>query len=204
MSEKLLLLSILIFTSKAEERPNIIVIVADDLGWNDVGFHGSNEVKTPNIDALAYDGQILNNYYVNPICSPSRSALMTGMYPIHTGLQHGVIGMGQDRGIPLNFTLLPEFLHNLGYQSHAVGKWHLGYSRAEYLPTKRGFGSHYGYWAGMQDYYSHTIYLPGVSVKLLVLDSILKMQFLSHFAFLHNDLSAQLIIFSGGVGLRLS
>ena len=112
----------LVYGENRQNRPNIIVIVADDLGWNDVGFHGSNEIPTPNIDALAYDGIILNNYYVNPLCSPSRGALMTGLYPIHTGLQHGVVQVNEDRGIPQNITILPEYLRRLGYKTHAIGE----------------------------------------------------------------------------------
>ena len=67
------------------EGTNFFVFLSKKKGWNDVGFHGNNEIPTPNIDSLAYDGVILNNYYTNPICTPSRSALMTGMYPFHTG-----------------------------------------------------------------------------------------------------------------------
>ena len=70
---------------KTSKRPHILFIVADDLGWSDVGFHGS-VIKTPNIDKLANEGVILDNYYVQPLCTPTRSALMTGRYPIHTGI----------------------------------------------------------------------------------------------------------------------
>ncbi|XP_069174122.1 arylsulfatase B isoform X1 [Procambarus clarkii] len=137
-------------------RPHIIIIVADDLGFNDVGFHGSTQIPTPNIDALAYSGIILNNYYVQPICTPSRSALLTGKYPIHTGLNHDVIYAPQPYGIPLEMKLLPQHLVKLGYVTRHVGKWHLGMAIQELTPTYRGFMSHFGYWTGHQDYYDHT------------------------------------------------
>uniref|UniRef100_A0A2P2I865 Arylsulfatase B-like n=1 Tax=Hirondellea gigas TaxID=1518452 RepID=A0A2P2I865_9CRUS len=136
--------------------PHIIFIVADDLGWNDIGFHGSLQVQTPNIDALAYSGVILNNYYVHPICTPSRSAIMSGLHPIHTGLNHGTIGGAQPYGLPLNITTLPQHLRGLGYSAHHVGKWHLGFYKKEFTPTYRGFESHLGYWSGRVDYYDHT------------------------------------------------
>ncbi|ELU18180.1 hypothetical protein CAPTEDRAFT_89708, partial [Capitella teleta] len=91
-------------------------------GWNDVGFHGSEQVLTPNLDALAYDGVILENYYVQPICTPSRAALMTGRHPIHTGMQHGVIISSQPYGLDLKERILPEYLRDIGYKTHAVGK----------------------------------------------------------------------------------
>lgn len=137
-------------------QPHIIFILADDLGWDDVSFHGSKQIPTPNIDGLANSGVILNNYYVSPICSPSRSAIMTGKYPIHTGMQHGVIMAGQPFGLGLEEKLLPQYLKEIGYDTHAVGKWHLGFFKSDYTPTKRGFDSFFGYWLGAGDYWDHS------------------------------------------------
>ena len=137
-------------------KPNIVMIVADDLGWNDVGFHGSNQIPTPNLDKLALNGVILNSYYVTPICSPSRSAIMTGKYPIHTGMQTSTVFAPNAWGLDPKETLLPRYLQLQGYKTHAVGKWHLGMSSPSYLPHNRGFDTFYGNYLGKGDYWDHS------------------------------------------------
>ncbi|KAG7202809.1 hypothetical protein KM043_009967 [Ampulex compressa] len=137
--------------------PNIIVIVADDLGWNDVGFHGADQIPTPNIDALAYNGVILQRHYVLPTCTPSRTAYLTGRYPIRAGMQGYPLRGAEPRGIPLEDTLLPEHLRNLGYATHLVGKWHVGYHTNHHTPTYRGFDTFFGYYNGYIQYFKHTI-----------------------------------------------
>ncbi|KAH7646288.1 arylsulfatase b-like protein [Dermatophagoides farinae] len=137
-----------------DRRPNILIILADDLGWGDVSFHGSKQIPTPNIDLLASSGVIMNNYYVSPLCSPSRSALLTGLNPIRTGMQVGVIAASQPYGLPLNYTTMGQHFQRLGYRTHVVGKWHQGFFRSEYLPTKRGFDSYFGYLTGHSDYFN--------------------------------------------------
>ncbi|XP_022694796.1 arylsulfatase B-like isoform X2 [Varroa jacobsoni] len=135
--------------------PNIIIIVIDDLGWDDISLHGSQQILTPNIDQIAKEGVLLENYYTQAICTPSRGALMTGMYPIHLGLQHDVIAGAQPWGLPAEFKIMPQYLEGAGYESHIVGKWHLGHSRSELLPTQRGFKTHFGFRLGHSDYYNH-------------------------------------------------
>ncbi|XP_030845455.1 arylsulfatase I isoform X2 [Strongylocentrotus purpuratus] len=137
------------------QPPHIIFIVADDLGWDDVSLHGSSQIPTPNIDTLAQDGVTLTNYYVSPLCTPSRSAIMTGRHPIHTGLQFGVISPEAPYGLGLEEKTMAQYLKTLGYSTHAVGKWHLGYFAKEYTPTWRGFDSFFGFYNGRGDYYTH-------------------------------------------------
>ncbi|XP_046566773.1 arylsulfatase J-like [Haliotis rubra] len=135
--------------------PHIVFIVADDLGWNDVGFRNP-QVLTPHLDKLAKAGVILNSTYVQPVCSPSRNCFMTGYFPYHTGLQDGVISPTSPGFVPIKFTFLPQKLKELGYSTHAVGKWHLGFCNAKYTPTNRGFDTFVGYYMGAEDYYKHS------------------------------------------------
>lgn len=135
--------------------PNIVVFLADDLGWKDVGWHGS-EIPTPNLDRLANTGAQLDFFYVQPVCSPTRAAFMTGCYPIRHGLQVGVIRPWAQHGLPLEEQTLAQGLKDAGYATAIVGKWHLGHFREEYLPTRRGFVHQYGHYNGAIDYFEHT------------------------------------------------
>jgi arylsulfatase A-like enzyme len=141
--------------SAAETRPNFLIILADDLGYADVGFTGGKDIKTPHIDKLAAAGARLEQFYVQPLCSPTRASLMTGRYPMRYGMQVGVIRPWENRGLPLEERVLPKALKEAGYATAIVGKWHLGCYQRAYLPTSRGFDHQYGHYSGALDYFTH-------------------------------------------------
>ncbi len=134
--------------------PHVVLMLADDLGWGDVGYHQSR-IETPHIDRLAARGVQLNQFYVQPVCSPTRGALLTGRYPMRLGLQCGVVRPWARHGLPLDERTLPQALHEAGYRTAIVGKWHLGHFRPDYLPTRRGFDLQYGHYNGALDYFTH-------------------------------------------------
>ncbi len=137
------------------KKPNIVIIVSDDQGWKDVGYHGA-EFKTPNIDRIAHEGIELNRFYVCPICSPTRAGLMTGRYPIRFGLQRVTIKLWGTRALPKEEELLPEMLAKVGYKRRgAYGKWHLGQHARPYHPLNQGFTHFYGHYGGAIDYFTH-------------------------------------------------
>jgi len=139
----------------ADRKPNIIHIVADDLGWKDVGFNGCTDIKTPNLDALAAGGAKFTQFYVQPMCTPTRAALMTGRYPFRYGLQTAVIPSVSTYGLDINEWLMPQCLKEAGYKTAIIGKWHLGHADRKHWPKQRGFDYQYGAMIGELDYFTH-------------------------------------------------
>ncbi len=137
-----------------DRPPNIVYLLVDDLGYADCGFNGGKEIRTPHIDKLAKEGAVLSSFYVQPVCSPTRAALLTGRYATHTGV-YTVVRPGAPWGLPLAERTLPQALREAGYATFICGKWHLGEFQPEYTPTRRGFDHQYGHMFGALDYFTH-------------------------------------------------
>lgn len=147
----LLTLLCLASASLAASRPNILVIVGDDMGYADVGFHGVKDIPTPNLDALAQSGMKFTNGYVSgPYCSPTRAGLLTGRYQTRFGHEFNSGGAGG--GLPVSETTLADHLKTAGYKTGAIGKWHLGSSQAMH-PQRRGFDEFFGFLGGAHSYF---------------------------------------------------
>jgi len=128
----------------APERPNVVIFLADDLGWSDVGFRGG-PIDTPSLDRLAQEGVDLHRFYATPICSPTRAALMTGRDPMRLGVAYAVILPWSNNGIHPDEHFMPQSFQAAGYQTAIVGKWHLGHAQETYHPNRRGFDHFYGH-----------------------------------------------------------
>jgi arylsulfatase A-like enzyme len=149
------LVAICAHSSAADARkPNIVFFLIDDLGYADCGFNGGKDIRTPNIDKLARGGAILESHYVQPVCSPTRAALMTGRYATRTGV-YTVVRPHAKWGLPLAERTLASALKDAGYETAITGKWHLGEFDRAYLPTSRGFDHQYGHYFGALDYFTH-------------------------------------------------
>ncbi|XP_013399703.1 arylsulfatase J-like [Lingula anatina] len=141
--------------SQPPTKPNIVVVMLDDVGYNDVGWNNPH-IKTPNLDKMAREGVTLNNSYSQPVCSPSRAALLTGRYPHNVNMDGAAtFGPTIPDGLDLKYWILPQKLKELGYTTHAIGKWHLGFCDWKYTPTERGFDTFFGFYLGANDYFTH-------------------------------------------------
>lgn len=136
-------------------RPNIVIILADDLGWGDISCHGS-VIQTPNIDRFFNEGVELTRHYAAPVSSPTRAGLLTGYYPSRFGIRETVIPPWRDYGLDENVETIADVLGRNGYRNRAIiGKWHLGHGRLAYYPLNRGFTHFYGHLNGAIDYFTH-------------------------------------------------
>jgi arylsulfatase A-like enzyme len=142
--------------TEAAARPNVVLIIADDLGYGDLGTYGASDARTPNLDKLARDGVRLTDAYANgAVCTPTRAALMSGRYQQRVGMEW-VLGGGadRDRGLPVTGTSLPALLQKDGYATGLFGKWHLGFTPA-FGPNAHGFDEFFGFLSGAVDYWTH-------------------------------------------------
>ena len=141
-----------VLAQQTSARPNILVFVSDDMGWGQPGFNGGTEVETPNMDRLADEGVKLTQFYVQPVCAPTRASLLTGRYAWKTGMAVNPDSR-KDDGLLLDERTIAEALRESSYATWLVGKWHAGYWGSERLPLQRGFDHHYGFYDGFIDSY---------------------------------------------------
>lgn len=138
-------------------RPNVVLIITDDVGYGDIGSYGAPDIRTPNIDRLAREGVRLTDFYAAPQCTPTRAALITGRYQQRVKLERamGSVGPALEQGLAVTGRSLPQLVKNNGYATALIGKWHLGY-KPEFGPNAHGFGSFFGFLSGYIDFYTHT------------------------------------------------
>lgn len=137
-------------------QPNILILLVDDLGWADLGFRGS-DIETPNIDRIAREGLTLNRFYAMPICTPTRSALMTARDPMKLGTIYAGFQPWQNGGVSPDEHFMPQSFQAAGYQTVMIGKWHLGHTTEPLVPTSRGFEHFFGHLNTQVDYYDYTV-----------------------------------------------
>ena len=143
------------WTLGASARPNIVFILADDLGYGDLGCYGCEDIQTPNLDRLATEGVRFTDYYANgAVCTPTRAAFMTGRYQQWLGLEDAVTYQEMGRGLPEDGQTVADALRGAGYATGLVGKWHLGYD-FERRPLQQGFDSFFGFLGGNHHYFQH-------------------------------------------------
>ncbi len=138
-------------------KPNVVLIITDDVGYGDFSSYGAADIRTPNIDSLARDGTKLTDFYASPQCTPTRTSLITGRYQQRYGLERALPSTPNagNLGLPALGRSLPQLLKNNGYATGLVGKWHLGY-KPEHAPNAHGFDYFFGFKSGYTDYYRHT------------------------------------------------
>lgn len=140
------------------QRPNVVLIITDDVGYGDFGSYGARDVKTPNVDGLVRDGVRLTDFYANgATCTSTRAGLISGRYQQRFALEWplGQRATDAERGLAVTGRSLPQLLKNAGYTTGLIGKWHLGW-KTEFSPNAHGFDYFFGFKSGFIDYYQHT------------------------------------------------